>query len=67
MKVFGGRTKTDILTGQNMPHFTGKNGHFSIKINEYNFLFIILFLKIKRIIVILFYAFFGLKKNKKPK
>ena len=31
MKVFGGGTKTDILTGQEVPHFTGENGNFSIK------------------------------------
>ena len=31
MKVFGGQTKTDILPGRNVPHFTGENGHFGIK------------------------------------
>ena len=31
MKVFGGQTNQNILTGRDMPYFTGDNGNFSIK------------------------------------
>ena len=29
MKEFGHQTKTDISTGRNMPHITGRNGDYS--------------------------------------
>ena len=68
MKVFGGQANPDISTGRDMPHFTGKNGNFIIKNNKYHFLYIIVLIKIKRNIAILFMQFFGLKKKpKKPK
>ena len=31
MKVIGGQTKTDISSGQNVPHFMGENDNSGIK------------------------------------
>ena len=39
MKVFGGKTNPDISTGRDVPHFTGGNGHFSIKNKKKNLFF----------------------------
>ena len=45
--------ESDISTGRDMPHNTGKNCHLLSKIYKYHFLYIILLMKIKRNIVIL--------------
>ena len=64
MKVFGGQTKTDISPGRNVPHFTGGHGNFSIK-NKYQFLYIILLLKILQNIVIIFTHFLIIEQQQK--
>ena len=65
MKVFGGQTNPDILTGQDVPHFSGKMVILVSKINKYHFLHIILLMKMKRYIVTLFTHFLVKKKPTK--
>ena len=49
---------TDILSGQNVPHFMGENYHFSIKkINKYNFFYKFFLMKILWNIVLIFTHF----------
>ena len=68
MKVIGGHTKTDISPGQNMPHFTGENGHFSIKNKLISISVYISFVENFMICCQKIYAYFGKKhNNKNPK
>ena len=64
MKVIGSQTKTVILPGQNVPHFTGEMVILVSKINKYHFLYIILLMKIKRNIVIFLTHFLVKTKQK---
>ena len=57
MKVFGG-----YLTGRNMPHFMGGNGHFSIKTKLISISVYILFVDNFTIYCQKIYAFFGRQK-----
>ena len=65
MKVFGGETKRDILTGRNVPHFMGGNGHFSIKTKFISISVYISFVDNLTIYCHNFYAFFGRQKSLK--
>ena len=66
MKVIGGLTKTDILPGQNVPHFMGENGHFSIKNKLISISVYISLIENLPIYCHNFYESFGQKKQKKP-
>ena len=65
MKVIGGLTKTDILPGQNVPHFMGENGIFGIKNKLISISVYISLIENLPIYCHNFYKSFGQKNQKK--